>query len=282
MTPAGSYIKMLDIAAGTRYGILAGMLGARMIASSASPQWIDHRLATGGRLERINTSLPGVILVDRHGSRFADESFGPSFTAALAHIDVNEPRLAHQPFWAIFDDSFRAANPIGTRTVDDPLPPEIVRADSFLDLARLTGIDPEGLAEEITRFNREAEVGTDPRFGRGTRPSTLWKGSTDSAFPTIGPLLHPPYYAAPLITASIGIPVAGLAADLNGRVLHWEDRPIEGLYVAGNSMALTEAGIGYQSGYANTRSLVFGALSALHTAGLEPESLGIADGAASP
>lgn len=256
---------------------LAGALGARVVASSASPQWVDHRLDTGGRLERVNTSVPGVIMVDRHGARFADESFGPSFTAALAQIDVNEPRLAHQPFWAIFDDAFRVAYPIASMAADAPLPPEVITADTIEELAHLTGIDVEGLVAEVDRFNRESGAGIDPRFGRGTRPSTLWKGAQDAAHPTLGPLVQAPFHAAPLITASIGIPVAGLAADTMGRVLDWEDQPIAGLYVAGNSMALLEAGVGYQSGYANTRGMVFAALAAAHAAGTDLPSLGLVE-----
>jgi 3-oxosteroid 1-dehydrogenase len=78
------------------------------------------------------------------------------------------------------------------------------------------------------------------------------------------------------VTASIGIAVAGIAADTVGRTVDWEDCVIPGLYVAGNSMALHETGIGYQSGYANTRAAVFAALAACDAAGVDPSTLGLA------
>lgn len=251
---------------------MAGTLGARVISSSARPQWVDHRFQLGDTLERINTALPGVIMVNQHGARLADESFGPFFSAALSNVDVNEPRLANQPFWAVFDQRFRDAYPIGPITPQDDLPLAVISADTPEELAGLAGIDEAGFIAELTRFNLEASSGTDQRFGRGTRPITLSKGDQSSTFPTLGPLDIAPYYAIPLVTASIGIPVAGLGADAVGRVLDWNGSAIPGLYVAGNSMALHETGIGYQSGYANTRALVFAALGACDADDVEPST----------
>lgn len=254
---------------------MAGMLGARVVSPGVRPQWIDPRFRLGSSLERINTSAPGVIMVNRKGARFSDESFGPSFTAALAHVDVDRPSLANQPFWAIFDDGFRKARAVGSINPGDPLPDEIVSADTPEELAEKLGIDPQGLVAELEQFNLHASEGADPRFGRATRPSTFYKSAASQGAATIGPLTKAPFYGVPLVTASIGIPVAGLAADTIGRVLDWENHVIEGLYVAGNSMAMHDTGIGYQSGYANTRALVFAMLGACHAAGVDPSALGL-------
>ncbi len=261
---------------------MAGALGARVVSPSARPQWVDHRFELADTLERINTALPGVIMVNRHGARFSDESFGPSFTAALSNVDVNQPRLANQPFWAVFDQSFREAYPIGPITPHDDVAGPVMSADTPDELARLIGIDEAGFLAELTRFNREAAAGVDPRFGRGSRPITLRKGDQNAAHPTLGPLLKGPYYAVPLVTASIGIPVAGIGADTIGRVLDWDGRAIPGLYVAGNSMAMHETGIDYQSGYANTRALVFAALGACNAAEVDPSSLGFTPAGLAP
>jgi 3-oxosteroid 1-dehydrogenase len=255
---------------------MAGALGAKIVAPAVRPQYVDPRFQLAGTLERINTALPGVIMVNRQGARFADESFGPSFTAALSNVDVDEPRLANQPFWAVFDHSFRTSHPIGPITPHDELPDGVISAETPEQLARLIGVDEAGLVAELVRFNEDAAAGEDPRFGRGTRPITLIKGDRDNTHPTLGPLLKAPYYAVPLVTASIGIPVAGIAADTVGRTVDWEDCVIPGLYVAGNSMALHETGIGYQSGYANTRAAVFAALAACDAAGVDPSTLGLA------
>ena len=58
------------------------------------------------------------------------------------------------------------------------------------------------------------------------------------------------------------MPAAGLTIDPHARVLDTENRPIPGLYAAGNSAARLET-IGYQSGIGNTRGLTFGHLAAL-------------------
>jgi 3-oxosteroid 1-dehydrogenase len=59
----------------------------------------------------------------------------------------------------------------------------------------------------------------------------------------------------------------GILADHNGRALDWHDKPIEGLYVAGNSMARMETGAVMQSGISNARGMTFGWLIGRHAAG---------------
>jgi 3-oxosteroid 1-dehydrogenase len=63
------------------------------------------------------------------------------------------------------------------------------------------------------------------------------------------------------------IPSAGLLADHHCRALGWDDQPIEGLYVAGNSMARMETGAVMQSGVSNARGMTYGWLAARHAAG---------------
>jgi 3-oxosteroid 1-dehydrogenase len=47
----------------------------------------------------------------------------------------------------------------------------------------------------------------------------------------------------------------------------WDDKPIDGLYVAGNSMARLETGAVMQSGVSNARGMIHGYLAARHAAG---------------
>jgi 3-oxosteroid 1-dehydrogenase len=67
---------------------------------------------------------------------------------------------------------------------------------------------------------------------------------------------------------------AGIVGDIHGRVVNWEDQPIDGLYVAGNAMARMDNGAGYQSGMMNGRGMVFGHLAARHAAGDPSDELG--------
>ena len=86
--------------------------------------------------------------------------------------------------------------------------------------------------------------------------------------PNLGGLLRPPYYAVAMRRmAGGGIASSGLLADHHCRVLGWDDKPIEGLYVAGNSMARTDNGAIMQSGVTNARGMTHGYLAGRHAAG---------------
>jgi 3-oxosteroid 1-dehydrogenase len=63
------------------------------------------------------------------------------------------------------------------------------------------------------------------------------------------------------------IPSAGLLTDHHSRVMGWDDKPILGLYAAGNSAARMETGAVMQSGISNARGMTHGWLAARHAAG---------------
>jgi 3-oxosteroid 1-dehydrogenase len=55
-----------------------------------------------------------------------------------------------------------------------------------------------------------------------------------------------------------GIASTGVLGDHHCRALGWDDLPIAGLYVAGNSMARTDNGAVMQSGITNARGMTHG------------------------
>lgn len=250
---------------------LAGLLGAQVLSSVVRPQWIGPGFRSGGAADAegiepwhgFSFRNPHAIMVNRAGQRFCDESWGPSYVSALSHVDPDAPQLKNQPFWAIFDSQFRARYAVGPCRPGEPLPDNVRQADSLDELAVLLGIDPLGLQASVARFNRDAAQGRDDDFGRGSRPQTLPYGDSRYPNPVLGPVEKPPFYGIALEAAAIGIPTMGLACDATGRVLDWNGEPITGLYAAGNSMAMTDLGIGYNSGIANTRGMTFGHLAAL-------------------
>src|SRR3546814_1977741 len=65
----------------------------------------------------------------------------------------------------------------------------------------------------------------------------------------------------------MGVPTAGLPIDTESRVLDASDKPIPGLYAAGNSAAWLDIGGGYNSGIAITRGMLTGYLAALAITG---------------
>ena len=86
--------------------------------------------------------------------------------------------------------------------------------------------------------------------------------------PNLGPLLRPPFYAVQLHRiGGSAIPAAGVVSDHHARAVGWDDRPIEGLYVAGNSAARLETGACMQSGVSNARGMTHGYLAGRHASG---------------
>jgi 3-oxosteroid 1-dehydrogenase len=58
-----------------------------------------------------------------------------------------------------------------------------------------------------------------------------------------------------------------LVTDHHSRVIGWDDKPIAGLYAAGNSTARLETGAVMQSGVSNARGFTHGYLAGRHAAG---------------
>jgi 3-oxosteroid 1-dehydrogenase len=86
--------------------------------------------------------------------------------------------------------------------------------------------------------------------------------------------VKPPFYAVELKRlGGTGIPSAGLVVDHHSRVVGWDDRPIAGLYAAGNSTARLETGAAMQSGVSNGRGMTQGYIAGLHAAGKPSELL---------
>jgi 3-oxosteroid 1-dehydrogenase len=137
-------------------------------------------------------------------------------------------------------------------------------AGSLAELAALAGIDPEGLAASVARFNGFCEQGIDEDFARGSVP---W-GQLMSGDPTLQPnpnmagLEQAPFHAVKLERVVMGVPTVGLKVNAQAQVINASGQPVSGLYAAGNSTAWLDIGGGYNSGIANTRGLMQGYLAA--------------------
>ena len=176
----------------------------------------------------------------------------------------------------IFDSQARAKYPIGSILPGMDWPEGLgCIADTLGELAGKLGVDAAALEQTVATFNEGARQGRDPAFGRGEQPWSFWmcgdKNNTPN--PVLGPLEQGPFYAVELKRiGGSGIPSTGILADEHGRALDWNDEPIPGLYVAGNSMARMETGAVMQSGISNARGMTYGWLAAKHAAG-QPSDL---------
>jgi 3-oxosteroid 1-dehydrogenase len=221
--------------------------------------------------------LPHTIVVNSAGKRFGDEAFYRSIAMALDRIDGATQTHLNYPCWAVFDGQAREKYPFGGAMPGQELPEGMgVKADTVEELAAKVGIDPQGLAATISSFNAHAQKGEDPEFGRGTRPWSVVMCGDPFQTPNanLGTLAKGPFYAVQLHRmAGGGITSTGILADQHCRALGWNDEPIEGLYVAGNSAARVDNGAVMQSGMTNARGMTHGYLAGRHAAGAPTDLL---------
>ena len=220
---------------------------------------------------------PHIIVVNREGRRFANESFYRAFYYAVDRINGNNQTHPNFPCWMVFDSQAKEKYPIGPVTCDQDLPEGLgVVADSLAELAEKTGVDASGLETTVAQFNKNAEKGEDPEFGRGTHLWSAWMCGDpyQKPNPNLGTLLKPPFYAVELKRMGCtAIPPMGILTDHHLRALDWANEPIPGLYLAGNSVARMETGALMQSGISNARGMTHGWLAARHAAGDPGEML---------
>lgn len=213
---------------------------------------------------------PHVIMVNRYGKRFGDESFYREHTPKPHIWDGLKQEYTNFPIYVIFDQNNRDKYPFLTYVPGQPLPEELVeKAETLRELAGKLGIDGEALEAEVARFNKFCVDGIDRDFGRGQYPwANFMVGDLNNKpNPNMGPLNKPPFYGMKWTINSVGINSAGLKTNVNAQVMHVRGRPIPGLYAAGNTAAALDTGAGYQSGIACTRGMLWGYIAAKHAAG---------------
>jgi 3-oxosteroid 1-dehydrogenase len=215
--------------------------------------------------------LPHTIVVNRAGKRYANESFYRSIYFALDIIDGGTQTHPNFPCWVILDSQARAKYPLGSIMPGQDLPESVgVKAETLAELAARVGVDAQGLATTVANFNAYSEKGEDPEFHRGAYPWGAWMSGDrlHKPNPNLGPLDKPPFYAVELHRlASSGIAAAGVVADHHCRAVGWDGNPIDGLYLAGNSVARLDTGAVMQSGISNARGMTHGYLAGRHAAG---------------
>jgi 3-oxosteroid 1-dehydrogenase len=215
--------------------------------------------------------LPHTIVVNRAGRRFANEAFYRAIFSALDIIDGGTQTHPNFPCWAILDSQAREKYPFGSIMPGQEFPEGVcVRANTLEELAAAIGVSAAALATTVSTFNGYCERGEDPEFHRGTHPwgALMCGDPAQKPNANLGALLKPPFYAVPLHRlAGGGIASTGVLADQHCRAIGWDNQPIDGLYVAGNSMARMDNGAVMQSGITNARGMTHGYLAGRHAAG---------------
>jgi len=183
-------------------------------------------LVTPGFSHDLEVLLPGwLILVNHRGQRFTDETAPYTMIGGLIRRQGGRA-------YAIFDEAARAgARPTPdckAYWVDEVLAQKaadgtIARADSLDALAATAGIDKAALAGTIERYNSDCDSGHDSVFFKN--PASGMRA-----------IRQPPFYAAEVRPAIVCWTGAGLRINSDTNVLGTDERPIPGLFAAGETV----------------------------------------------
>ncbi len=189
--------------------------------------------------------MPWEVYVNSSGERFVREDH-PS-------VDEREHALLAQKdhrYWMIFDqETMDTAPPVALgwdrARLDFAFSKYhfFSRGETLAELAFWAGIDADGLAAAVERYNAGQAAGRDPDFGREHMPL---------------PVRKPPYYAIRMQGTQL-LTFAGLDVNPQLQVLNQEGEPIPNLYAAGEVLgAGATTGFGIVNGMMLTPALVFG------------------------
>jgi len=183
-------------------------------------------------------ALPGAIVVNRKGRRFANEAMNyDDFGKIMVRFDPLTYEYSSLPCFVIVDQAYRDKYALLSHDVETVPPSDwLYEAPTIRELAQRIGVDPHGLENEITEFNRNTEEGLDPVFHRGEVGWERYRSDPRFKNPNLGPLAQPPYYAYELRVGCFGTK-CGPVIDEGSRVLDLESKPVPGLFAAGNVTA---------------------------------------------
>ena len=292
----GDFINIAG-AAGARLGNMGGAWRTQIVLEEAL---ISPVLAAGVFYP------PGdsMVQVNKYGVRAVNEHRNYNDrTEAHGIYDSSQAEFPNQLLFMIYDqrsaEAFAGAYPLPEEPSGAP---HVLEGASLTALVeqietRLAEIAPEtggfslapafaeNMKATLERFNRFARNGTDEDFRRGAAGyDTEWHAvfspmRADSNWPANenpSVTMHPfsdngPYYAIILAAGALDTN-GGPLIDASARVLDTEDRPIPGLYGAGNCIASPSREAYYGAGHTLAMSLTFGyiAANAAHLESREP------------
>jgi 3-oxosteroid 1-dehydrogenase len=214
-------------------------------------------------------TLPGSIMVNRKGVRFANEAMNYNAIGSAFHIfDPVSFTYPNLPAWIIFDSTMIQRYGFLHLPAGETMPDWVPSADTPEALAERIGCDGQALAATLKRWNGMVAKGSDDDFKRGESAYDGFNGDL-TQYPgkgaTLGPIGKPPYYALEIISSTLGTK-GGPKTDRDGAVLGEDGHPIPGLYAAGNAMAGPTGMVYGGAGGTLGPAIVFGYLAGRHAA----------------
>lgn len=226
--------------AAQKLGAATGLMSEAWWAPTAMTPW-------GPTVLFSEKSKPGLIIVDKKGQRFMNESitynsYGDCFYQAV--------QKGHDifPAYCILDSHYRTKYMFGGVVQGEAMPDAfckdmigddkmLVKAATLQELAQKIGVDYDGLQQTMVKVKKYAETGVDEDFGRGSDShDTLYGDPEVKPNPCWGTMTQGPYYATKLLLGDLGTK-GGLVINDHGQVMHQSGQPIVGLYATGNITA---------------------------------------------
>lgn len=266
----------LGTAANTGDGIRAGQELGAGIDLMDQAWWFPAVAPLPGQAPAVmlaERSLPGSLIVNQLGRRFANESSDyMSFGQRLLELERSGSPV--ESMWIIFDQQYRNSYVFGAQLFPRMHIPQTwydagiaVRADDFTGLATRIGLPVADFTATVTAFNQNAAAGADPDFGRGRSAYDRYYGDpTISPNPNLRALTKGPFYAVKMVLSDLGT-CGGLKADHRARVLREDGAVINGLYAIGNTAANAFGTTYPGAGATIAQGLVYGYIAALDAAG---------------
>ncbi|MFK0206289.1 FAD-dependent oxidoreductase [Agrobacterium sp. NPDC090283] len=223
-------------------------------------------------------SKPGLIAVNGNGKRFYNESENyHDFVRAMIGRSSGDNR---PPFHLICDHTyitkyvFGMVAPLASARRRHIRSGYLINARSLDELASKIGVDAAALSGTLERYNRDAALGTDTEFGKGSSAYNKYLGDpSHKPNPCLAPIERAPFYAIRVYPGDIGT-AYGLSVDLQSRVLDASGGPIDGLYACGNDRNSIMGGMYPSGGITVGPALTFAYLAALDAAGVKSARVG--------
>ena len=265
----------LGAAANTGDGIRAGQEIGAGIALMDQAWWFPAVAPLPGKPPAVmlaERSLPGCLIVDHHGRRFANEAADyMSFGQRLLELERSGSPV--EAMWIIFDQQYRNSYVFGAELFPRMRIPQswydagiAARADNLTDLGERIGVPVSEFVETMTRFNQNAAAGADPEFARGRSAYDRYYGDpTIKPNPNLRPVVKGPFYAVKMVLSDLGT-CGGLRTDERARVLREDGMAIAGLYAIGNTAANAFGTTYPGAGATIAQGLVYGYIAAHHAA----------------
>jgi succinate dehydrogenase/fumarate reductase flavoprotein subunit len=224
-----------------RVGAQLGNMREAWWAPAVSFPGVRRDGGANGLLASRDRALPGSIMVNGYGRRFANEAANyNAFGGAFHQLDASRFEYPNLPGYLIFDQSVVDRFGVLGGGPGTPAPGWVTRADTLGALAAALGLPAGQVEATVAAFNARARAGVDPDFGRGESAFDRFPGGRtldpDSPSSTLGPVETAPFYGVRVESSLLGTK-GGPRTDRDGRVLDVDGEVIPGLYAAGNVMA---------------------------------------------